>query len=145
MARSDNSTKPTEVSVDAFLAAISDARRREEAEQIDAMLRRVTGEAPQMWGPSIVGYGSYHYRYDSGREGDMCRIGFSPRKAQHVLYLVGSFDDRQAEANALFASLGKYSTGKACLYIKKLADVEMAVLERLASISWAVMNARYPA
>jgi hypothetical protein len=145
MAGPENSTKPTEVSVDAFLAAIPDARRREEAGQIDAMMRRVTGEVPQMWGPSIVGYGSYHYRYDSGREGDMCRIGFSPRKAQHVLYLVGSFDDRQAEADALLASLGKYSTGKACLYIKKLADVEMAVLERLAGLNWDIMNARYPA
>lgn len=145
MTISDNKTKPTEVSVADYIAAVPDARRREEAAIIDAMMRRVTGDEPRLWGPSIIGYGSYHYRYDSGREGDMCRIGFSPRKAQLVVYLVGTFDERQAEADALFASLGKYSTGQACLYIKKLADVDADVLERLVALNWDVMNVRYPA
>ncbi len=145
MAKSENKTQATAVSVEKFIAAVPDTGRRDEAQTIDAMMRRVTGEEPRMWGPSIIGYGSYHYRYDSGREGDMCRAGFSPRKAQIVLYLIGDFGGRQAEADALFAVLGKHSTSVSCLYIKKLADVDLAVLERLAVLNWDVMNARYPA
>lgn len=145
MARSDNSTKPTEVSVDAYISAVPDARRREEAGIINAMMRRVTGEEPKMWGPSIIGYGSYHYRYDSGREGDMCRVGFSPRKAQLVIYLIADFGHRRTEADALFAALGKHSSSVSCLYIKKLADVDLAVLEQLVVLNRDVMNQRYPA
>ncbi len=145
MAKAENKTQATAVSVAAFIAAVPDARRREEAGVIDAMMRRVTGEEPQMWGPSIIGYGSYRYRYDSGREGDMCRVGFSPRKAQLVIYLIGDFAERQAEADALFAALGKHTTSVSCLYIKKLADVDLAVLEQLVVLNRDVMNARYPA
>lgn len=112
---------------------------------IDAIHRRVTGLEPKMWGPSIIGYGSYDYKYESGREGTMCRAGFSPRKAAMTLYLMGSYCNRQHEADALFAKLGRYKTGKACLYINKLADVDLAVLEQLIALSWASMNARYPA
>lgn len=144
MANSENKTHPTEVAVADFIAAVPDARRRVEAEAVDAMLRRVTGEAPRMWGPSIIGYGSYHYRYDSGREGDMCRLGFSPRKAQLVLYLICEWGERQAEADALLAALGKHKSSVSCLYVNKLADVDMAVLERLAGLSLQVMNERYP-
>lgn len=144
MAKADLKTKATEVSVADFIAAVPDERRREEAAVIDALHRRVTGLEPKMWGPSIIGYGSYNYKYDSGREGTMCRGGFSPRKAAMTLYLMGNYCDRQAEVDDLFARLGKHTTGKSCLYIKKLADVDLAVLEQLVAISWQVMNAKYP-
>lgn len=144
MAKAELKTKATEVSVAAFLAAVPDERRREEAAVVDALHRRVTGCAPRMWGPSIIGYGSYHYTYDSGREGTMCRAGFSPRKAAMTLYLMGPYCDRPAEADALFARLGKHTTGKSCLYIKQLADVDLGVLERLVALSWEVMGAKYP-
>lgn len=144
MTRAVLKTTPTDLSVAAFLAAVPDPRRREEAATIDALHRRVTGCEPRMWGPSIVGYGSYHYKYDSGREGTWMRAGFSPRKAAITLYLMGNYCNRQAEADALFARLGKHSTGKSCLYIKKLADVELAVLENLVALSWDAMNDTYP-
>lgn len=142
----DNKTKPTVQDPAAFIAAVSDPRQREEAEQVDAMMRRVTGLDPTMWGPSIIGYGSYHYRYATGREGDMCRIGFSPRKAEHSIYLMGLYCDEatQAEANALFERLGRHRRGKSCLYIRKLADVDLGVLEQLASLSWQAMERLYP-
>ena len=144
MAKADLKTKPTEVSVAEFIAAVPDARRRDEAAVIDALHRRVTGLAPKMWGPSIIGYGSYDYKYASGREGTMARAGFSPRKANLVLYLMGSYVDRQADADALFARLGKHKTGAACLYITTLADVDLDALESLVKLSWDVMNERYP-
>lgn len=144
MAKAELKTTATPASVADFLAAVPDARRREEAMAVDALHRRVTGHEPKMWGPSIVGYGSYDYRYDSGREGTMCRAGFSPRKAALTVYLMGTYCDRQAEADDLFARLGKHSTGKSCLYIKKLADVDLDVLERLVLLSWQSMNAKYP-
>jgi hypothetical protein len=144
MAKSELKTKATEVSVADFIAAVPEARRREEAAVIDAMHRRVTGLEPKMWGPSIIGYGSYDYVYDSGRSGTMCRAGFSPRKAAMTLYLMGHYCDRQPEADALFARLGKYKTGKSCLYVNKLADVDLDVLEQLIVLSWDVMNERYP-
>jgi hypothetical protein len=137
----ENKTKPTEVTVADFIAAVPDPRRRAEAEAIDAIYRRVTGLEPRMWGPSIVGYGSYDYKYESGREGTSCRGGFSPRKAALVLYLGG---DEEPDAARLYAQLGKHSLGKVCLYIKRLGDVDLAVLERLVALSWDDMNARYP-
>ncbi|SBV33774.1 conserved protein of unknown function [uncultured Sphingopyxis sp.] len=121
-----------------------DARRRDEASVVDAMHRRVTGLEPRMWGPSIIGYGSYEYSYNSGRSGTMCRAGFSPRKAAMTLYLMGHYCDRQPEADALLEKLGKYRNGKSCLYINKLADVDMDILEQLVRLSWDVMNERYP-
>ncbi len=144
MAKADLKTKPTEESPAEFIAAVPDERRRDEAAVIDALHRRVTGCEPKLWGPSIIGYGSYNYKYDSGREGTMCRAGFSPRKAALTLYLMGNYCDHQAEADDLFARLGKHTTGKSCLYIKKLADVDLPVLERLVAISWDIMNAKYP-
>ncbi len=137
-------TKATEVAVADFIAAVPEARRREEAAVIDALHRRITGLEPKMWGPSIIGYGSYDYVYDSGRSGTMCRAGFSPRKAAMTLYLMGNYCNRQDEADALFARLGKYKTGKSCLYVSKLADVDLDVLEELVALSWDVMNERYP-
>lgn len=144
MAKAELKTKATEVSVADFIAAVADTRRREEAEVIDAMHRRVTGVEPKMWGPSIIGYGSYNYKYDSGREGTMCRAGFSPRKAAMTIYLMGNYANRQPEADALFARLGKHKTGASCLYINKLADVDAGVLEELVALSWRCMNEAYP-
>ena len=144
MASDEIKTKATGAGVGDFIAAVPDARRRDEAALIDAMHRRVTGLDPKMWGPSIIGYGSYDYVYDSGRSGTMCRAGFSPRKAAMTLYLMGHYLDRQPEADALLARLGKYRNGKLCLYINKLADVDLEVLEQLIVLSWDVMNERYP-
>ncbi|MDF7777451.1 DUF1801 domain-containing protein [Sphingomonas sp. AOB5] len=133
-------TKPTEIGVDAFIDAVENPVRREDAKTVDAMMRRVTGLEPAMWGPSIIGYGSYHYKYDSGHEGTMCRIGYSPRKAELVLYVL---NDRPGLDDQL-AQLGKHKIGKSCLYIKKLADVDEAVLEQIANGAWDEMNRRYP-
>ena len=137
-------TKATEVGVEEFIAGLTDERRRGEARALDAIYRRVTGFEPTMWGPSIVGYGSYDYRYDSGRTGTICKAGFSPRKAALTLYLVADYGLRQAEADALFARLGKHSTGKACLYGKRLDQVDMAALEGLVALSWELMGEKYP-
>lgn len=144
MAKTETKTRATEVGVADFIAVLPEARRREEAPVIDAIHRRVTGLEPKMWGPSIIGYGSYDYRYDSGRSGTMCRAGFSPRKAAMTLYLMEDYGDRQGEADALFARLGKHKTSKVCLYINKLADVDLDVLERLVALTWDAMNERYP-
>lgn len=144
MAKAELKTKAGPGNVDDFIAGVADARRREEAKVLDALHRRVTGCTPRMWGPSIIGYGSYHYKYDSGREGTMCRGGFSPRKAAATVYLMGNYCNHQAEADDLFARLGKHKTGKACLYINKLADVDLGVLERLVALSWLCMNETYP-
>jgi len=140
-----NKTKATEVDVAAFLSAVPDERRRAEGHALDALHRRVTGCEPQMWGPSIVGYGSYKYKYDSGREGVAARAAFSPRKPTLVLYLNGGyFDARQAEFDALLAKLGPHTTGKSCLYIKRLDKVDMVVLEALVRLSWEAMWEVYP-
>jgi Domain of unknown function (DU1801) len=144
VARDEPITKPTATSVADFLAAVPDARRREEALVLDALHRRVTGCEPRMWGPSIVGYGSYDYTYESGRSGTSCRGGFSPRKAKAVVYLTGDFGGRRTEADALFDRLGKHKTGKSCLYINRLADIDQTALEALVALSWECMNANYP-
>lgn len=139
MAKAELKTKATEVSVADFITAIPEDGRRADAEAIDALYCRVTGLEPKMWGPSIIGYGTYSYKYESGREGAMCRAGFSPRKGNHVFYgLLGQADE------ALLAKLGKHTTGKGCLYIKKLADIDLEVLEQLVALSWGRMIAQYP-
>ena len=134
----ENKTKLTKVSVSAFIDQLTDQTRRTDARKLVRLMQDATGEKPKMWGPSIIGFGSYHYKYDSGREGDMPLIGFSPRKAATVLYMT------TAESKALLAKLGKYTSGKSCLYIKKLADVDQAVLEALVGKAVTVMRARYP-
>jgi hypothetical protein len=134
----ENKTKPTEVSVAAFINAIADSTRRADAKALVKLMQNAAGERPKMWGPSIIGFGNYHYRYDSGRQGDAPLIGFSPRKAASVLYgLIGSSDSR-----ALLPKLGKHTTGKGCLYIKKLSDVDQQVLEAMAAKSLAALRAR---
>ena len=144
VAKAELKTIETDADVAAFIAAVPDARRRDEAGVLDELHRRVTGLGPAMWGPSIIGYGSYNYRYDSGREGVMCRAGFSPRKAAATVYLMGNYCDRQSEADVLFARLGKHKTGKSCLYVSRLDQVNLAALEELVALSWRIMNERYP-
>lgn len=134
-----NKTAPTEASVKSFIASVDNARRREDAETLLALFKKVSGLEAKMWGPSIIGFGSYHYTYDSGREGDMLMTGFSPRKANLVLYVSGGFKTKPE----LRDKLGKYKTGKSCLYINKLADVDMAVLEELITADIAYMRETY--
>lgn len=143
MAKAELKTKATQLSVADYIAALPEAVRRDDATALDALYRRVTGMEPKMWGPSIVGYGSYDYKYESGREGTMCRAGFSPRKGAQVLYVMGGLAD-SAETTALLARLGKHTTSKGCLYVKRLADVDLAVVERLVTMDWAWMNAQHP-
>ena len=128
-------TRPTEVSVEDFLGRVEPAAKREDGKVLDALFRNVTGEEPEMWGPTIVGYGQYHYKYASGHEGDMCRVGFSPRKAKHSLYLLGC-GGKDAAMEALLAKLGKHSRGAGCLYVNKLADIDLGVLEQMIELSW---------
>ncbi len=133
-------TKPTGVSVKAYLDAIEDEARRKDCRAIAALMKRVTGCSPKMWGPSIVGFGSYHYEYASGHSGDMCLTGFSSRGREIVVYLMAA-DER---AGRLFAALGKHRRGKSCLYFKRLADVDLPVLEQLVALSCAETRRRYP-
>ena len=144
MAKYEAKTTATEASVADFIGAVPDPRRREEAAVVGAIYRRVTRLEPRMWGPTMIGYGSYRYRYASGHEGEAMRGGFSPRKAAMTVYLMGNYSNRQPEADALFASLGKYKTGKSCLYINKLADVDLEALEALVRLSWEAMNELWP-
>jgi len=123
----ENKTKPTKLSVTAFIDALTDPTRRADAKVLVNLMESAAGEKPKMWGPSIIGFGSYHYTYDSGREGDTPLIAFSPRKAATVLYNIIAFSDSEA----LLAKLGKHTTGKGCLYIKKLADVDQRVLKTM--------------
>lgn len=122
----DNKTKPTKVSVSEFIDAITDQSRRTDAKALVKLMQKASGEKPKMWGSSIIGFGSYHYTYDSGRQGDMPVIAFSPRKAATVLYGLGS-------SEALLPKLGKHTRGKGCVYIKKLADVDQKVLATMAA------------
>ena len=135
----ENKTKPTDASVEAYIDAISAEERRQDCRELTKLMTRVTRHKPRMWGGSIVGFGSYHYKYESGREGDSCLTGFSSRKGDISVYLMGSFSDR-AE---LLAQLGKHKVGKACLYIRKLSDVNPRVLEQLVAGSIADVEHRY--
>ena len=135
----DNKTRPTGSSVTSFMNAISDREMRADAKKVAAMMRKATGKRARMWGPSIVGYGSYHYRYESGREGDFMITGFSPRKQALTVYIMPGF----SHFDKLMAKLGKYKTGKSCLYIKRLVDIDEAVLEELIRESVSYMRAHY--
>lgn len=136
----DNKTKQTELSVAAFIDALPDPAKRADAKALVKVMQSATGEKPKMWGPSIIGFGSRHYKYDSGREGDMPVVSFSPRKSATVLYSVTGFTGSEA----LLDKLGKHTTGKGCLYVKKLADVDPKVLEALIVKSVASIRARHP-
>ena len=123
----ENKTKPTKISVPAFISAVADETRREDAKLLVKLMQAATGEKPAMWGPSIIGFGKHHYVHDSGREGDMPIVGFSPRKPAQVLYAISGAPG----ADALLAKLGKFTMGKGCVYVKKLSDIDMKVLEKL--------------
>lgn len=133
--KSRNKTEPNGGSVDAFIAAIENEQKRADAARLTQIMREETGEEPVMWGDSIVGFGSYHYVYDSGREGDSPKVGFSPRKSNISLYIMSGFEDQ----DAALGRLGPHKTGKSCLYVRKLADVDEAVLRELIreSVAWA--------
>lgn len=140
MTKAENKTQATVAHVEDFVTGIADENQRADARSLIALMTRLSGEPATMWGPSIIGFGRYRYRYNSGREGEMCRIGFSPRKGQTVLYLIDGFKGH-AE---LMAKLGKHKTGKSCLYVKRLSDIDLVVLEDMCRSSLAYMAAKYP-
>jgi len=127
-----NKTVETGADVAAFVNGIADPGQLADAAALIDVLARASGEPPKMWGPSIIGFGTHRYRYESGREGEICRIGFSPRKGKTVIYGMGVEDHAD-----ILARLGKHSTGKGCLYLKRLADVDLSVLEELTAAAWA--------
>ncbi|MES2096449.1 MAG: DUF1801 domain-containing protein [Pseudomonadota bacterium] len=127
----ENKTQATAVDPATYLAAVEPEQRRADSQIVCAMMAKASGEPATMWGPSIVGFGVNHYKYDSGREGSICKIGLSPRKAALTLYGMGI--ERNA---AIVARLGKHDTGKGCLYLRKLADVDLGVLDELIRAAW---------
>jgi len=135
----ENKTKPTEVSVADYIAAIPEAPRRADAQALLNLMQAATGEEPRLWCPSIIGFGSYHYRYETGREGDTLIVGFSPRKPATVLYGLRAAPD----VDSLLDKLGKHTSGKGCVYIKKLADVDQKVLAELIRKSAAATRAKH--
>ena len=137
---SELKTKPTKVSVESHIAAIANEEQRNDARSLVALMRKVTKQEPTMWGPSIVGFGSYHYKYPSGHEGDSALTGFAARGRELVVYIAESFEGREA----LLANLGEHRTGKVCVYIRRLANVDLKVLEKLVALSIADTKSRYP-
>jgi hypothetical protein len=133
-------TKPTEKSVDSFLETIADEPIRQDCYAIITLMEKTTGEKAKMWGPAIIGFGKYSYRYDSGRSGEICLAGFSPRKANITLYVLPGFPGQ----DELLQKLGKYKTGKSCLYIKKLNDINVDILELLIKHSVDFIKEKYP-
>lgn len=132
-------TKQTDESVTAFINTVEDVQKRKDCFEIVEMMKQATGMPPKMWGTSIIGFDSYHYKYESGHEGDMCIIGFSPRKQNIVLYGMGG-----AERNSdLLQDLGKYKTGKGCIYINKLSDVHADVLKKIIIVSFSYLKAKH--
>jgi hypothetical protein len=129
----ENKTKPTDADVDAYIAAVESERRREDARTVCALMRDITGQEPVMWGPSMVGFDQVHYRYATGREGDMPAAAFSPRKAALTVYIADGF----AEREPLLARLGPHTTGRSCLYLKRLDAVDLDVLRELIAASYA--------
>ena len=136
----ENKTKPTGASVEDHIASRANERQAADCRALMALLQRVTGEPPVMWGPSIVGYGTYRYTYDSGRTGEMPLVGFAIRGRELVVYLTAESEAQRA----LLEELGPHRMGKSCLYVKHLADLDMTVLERLVVGSVAEVRRRYP-
>lgn len=133
-------TQRNDVDVTRFLDSVEDERRRADCLAVVDIMRAATGEEPRMWGASIVGFGSYHYRYDSGHEGDWALVGFSPRKQNLTLYIMPGFDRYEH----LMGRLGRFKTGKSCLYLRRLSDVDVGVLAELVTASVAHMRATWP-
>jgi len=139
MVKANNKTVENEGSVSDFLSQIQDDKRREDANAMNELMIQITGQQPKMWGGSIVGFGRYHYKYKSGREGDFMKIGFSPRKQNLTLYIMPGFD----RYDDLMIRLGKYKLGKSCLYIKRIEDIKLEVLQELISKSYDYMTQKY--
>ena len=135
-----NKTLPTSQAVTDFLQSVDHPVRRADGIALDQMFRQITGWQPQMWGPSIIGYGQYHYTYDSGREGDFLATGFSPRKANLSVYIMPGYTD----FSAILARLGKHKIGKSCLYINKLSDIDMDVLTELVRAGLDDLAQKWP-
>jgi len=135
----DNRTKPSRQSVTEFIKAIEDPDRRRDVRKVSAIMRKATGSRARMWGSNIVGFGEYHYKYDSGREGDFMITGYSPRKQALTLYIMPGFKS----FGPLLKKLGKYKTGKSCLYIKRLSDIDETVLEQIIVGSVKKMREKY--
>jgi Domain of unknown function (DU1801) len=135
----EQKTKQTEQSVEGFLEKVADEKVRRDCFTIIKLMQKVTGLPPKMWGPAIVGFGKYHYKYESGHEGDICVTGFSPRKANLSLYVLAGFPGQ----DDLLNKLGKHKTGKGCLYIKKLDDVDVDILETLIKKSFDFMKKKH--
>jgi hypothetical protein len=134
-------TKPTKVSAEKYIAALGSEEQRDDAQRLVELMRKVTKQEPKMWGPSIVGFGSYHYKYETGREGDSALAAFAARGRELVVYIATGFEGR----DELMAQLGKHKVGKVCVYIRRLADVDLKVLEKLVAKSVAHTKRRYPA
>ncbi len=139
MAQAANKTVPTAASVEDYLCAIADPERQKDCRALVKLMKKVTGKKPVMWGPGIVGFDSYHYRYESGREGDSCLLGFASRKSDLTIYVVSGF----AGVEALVSGLGRCKTAKSCLYVKRLADIDPAGLEKLLRHSVVETRKRY--
>ncbi len=135
----ENKTRPNTSSVTLFIEAVDDELKKADCYTLIDLMKEITGEEPVMWGPSIIGFGSYHYKYDSGREGDMMLTGFSPRKQNLTLYIMAGF----AKYEKLMGKLGKHKTGKSCLYIKRLSEINMDVLKELIKASYDHYNHKY--
>ena len=137
---SENKTKATAQSVDAFIASVDHPVRRGDAETLNTVFQQITGWAPRMWGPAMIGYGSYHYTYSSGREGDFLATGFSPRKSNLSIYIMPGY----ADFSQILGRLGKHRIGKSCLYINKLADIDIAVLSELIRAGLTDLGNKWP-
>ncbi|MQY43765.1 DUF1801 domain-containing protein [Epibacterium sp. SM1969] len=137
---SQNKTQPTDLDVQAFLAQVEPARRSDEAAQLLHLFSQATGFEPKIWGSSIIGFGRYHYTYASGREGAFLATGFAPRKARLSIYIMPGYQDY----GALLARLGKHKLGKSCLYVNKLADIDLAVLSELIQRGLQDLNKIWP-
>ena len=135
-----NKTQPTSISVEEFLRTVTPEQKRADAETLDQLFQRVTGFNPVMWGPSIIGYGQYHYRYDSGREGDFLATGFSPRKANFAAYIMPGY----ADFGDILERIGKHKLGKSCFYFNKLADIDTDVLGELIRAGLDDLDKRWP-
>lgn len=140
MTKAQNKTRVTAIDPAGFIASIDHPTRRADAEALDRLFRRVTGFLPRMWGPTMIGYGQYHYRYDSGREGDFLATGFSPRRANLSIYILPGY----ADFGPILSRLGKHRTGKSCLYVNRLADIDLAVLEELIRAGLEDLGRRWP-
>lgn len=141
MAKAENKTQVTKVEPKDFVAAVENPKRRADGEAMLAFFERVTGLKAQMWGPSIIGYGRYHYKYESGREGEAMLTGFSPRKSNLVFYIMPGY--REVEMQEKLSRLGKHKLGKSCLYVNKLDDIDLDVLEEIVLDGVSYMREKY--